>query len=227
MVKRLARPRGGCARRRSTSASAAVTVGTRPATATTSAGRSRRSSSSSQASASSWSGTSSAPTCSTTDPAARTRLTDPCSPRPHGTQLDLTHDRLDRTPRPAPWDIADGRSNVGGPLHWTASTRPAAEVRGCCASNTSGAAVEDLDAMIELLRFGVAFEHEGEGHDGRGGWRARSTGSQGVRAEIAMLRTPDRTGRLELVRYLTPVDAEVLPSLVEPAGSSATSRRGR
>ena len=43
----------------------------------------------------------------TTDPAAVTRLTIEFKPTPEGTQLDLTHDRLDRLRARHP-DIADG-----------------------------------------------------------------------------------------------------------------------
>jgi len=69
-----------------------------------------------------------------------------------------------------------------------------------------GVVVEDLDAMVEFFA-GLGFEHEG-GTTVEGDTVSKINGLEGVRADIAMMRTPDRTGRLELVRYLTPVDSQ-------------------
>ena len=65
-----------------------------------------------------------------------------------------------------------------------------------------GIVVEDLDAAIEFFaELGLALEGrmpiEGE-------WSGRVTGVHGQRVEIAMMRTPDGHGRLELSRFLTP-----------------------
>jgi catechol 2,3-dioxygenase-like lactoylglutathione lyase family enzyme len=66
-----------------------------------------------------------------------------------------------------------------------------------------GIVVEDLDAAIEFFaELGLALE-------GRmtveGDWVDRCVGLQGVRSDIAMMRTPDGHGRLELSKYQRPV----------------------
>lgn len=65
-----------------------------------------------------------------------------------------------------------------------------------------GIVVEDLDAVIGF------FEELGLELDGRGmvegEWAGRVTGLGDQRVEIAMLRTPDGSGRLELSRFLEP-----------------------
>jgi catechol 2,3-dioxygenase-like lactoylglutathione lyase family enzyme len=67
-----------------------------------------------------------------------------------------------------------------------------------------GVVVEDLDAVVAFF-LGLGFEREGgtlvEGEVVDG-----INGLDGVRAQIVMVRTPDRTGKLELVKYLTPAD---------------------
>lgn len=68
-----------------------------------------------------------------------------------------------------------------------------------------GIVVEDLDAAIGFfLELGLALEGrmpiEGE-------WAGRVTGVRGQRVEIAMMRTPDGHGRLELCRYDAPAIA--------------------
>ena len=65
-----------------------------------------------------------------------------------------------------------------------------------------GIVVEDLEARIAFFReLGLEFEGratiEGE-------WSGRVTGLGDQRVEIAMMRTPDGHGRLELSRFLTP-----------------------
>jgi catechol 2,3-dioxygenase-like lactoylglutathione lyase family enzyme len=65
-----------------------------------------------------------------------------------------------------------------------------------------GIVVEDLEAAIEFFReLGLAVEGramvEGE-------WAGRVTGLGEQRVEIAMMRTPDGHGRLELSRFLEP-----------------------
>ena len=66
-----------------------------------------------------------------------------------------------------------------------------------------GIVVESLDAAIDFF---VALGLELEGRatiDGE--WSGRVTGLRGQHVEIAMLRTPDGHGRIELSRFLTPV----------------------
>ena len=65
-----------------------------------------------------------------------------------------------------------------------------------------GIVVESLDAAIAF------FTELGLDLEGRatidGDWAGRVTGLRGQRVEIAMLRTPDGRGRIELSRFLEP-----------------------
>ncbi|MBX7098726.1 MAG: VOC family protein [Myxococcaceae bacterium] len=65
-----------------------------------------------------------------------------------------------------------------------------------------GIVVESLDTAIEF------FTELGLSLEGRttidGEWAGRVTGVRGQRVEIAMLRTPDGHGRIELSRFLAP-----------------------
>jgi catechol 2,3-dioxygenase-like lactoylglutathione lyase family enzyme len=68
-----------------------------------------------------------------------------------------------------------------------------------------GIVVEDIDAAIEFFtELGLSLEGrmpiEGE-------WAGRVTGVRGQRVEIAMMRTPDGHGRLELSRFDAPAIA--------------------
>jgi catechol 2,3-dioxygenase-like lactoylglutathione lyase family enzyme len=68
-----------------------------------------------------------------------------------------------------------------------------------------GIVIEDMDAAIEFFtELGLALEGrmpiEGE-------WAGRVTGVRGQRVEIAMMRTPDGHGRLELSRFNAPAIA--------------------
>jgi catechol 2,3-dioxygenase-like lactoylglutathione lyase family enzyme len=68
-----------------------------------------------------------------------------------------------------------------------------------------GIVVEDLDATIEFFtELGLTLEGrmpiEGE-------WAGRVTGLHGQRVEIAMMRTPDGQGRIELSRFDAPAIA--------------------
>ncbi|HZO93258.1 MAG TPA: VOC family protein [Candidatus Baltobacteraceae bacterium] len=65
-----------------------------------------------------------------------------------------------------------------------------------------GIVVEDLGTMVEFLRE-LGLELEGEGVI-EGEWAGRVTGLGDQRVEVAMMRTPDGHGRLELSRFLTP-----------------------
>ncbi|HXW10768.1 MAG TPA: VOC family protein [Steroidobacteraceae bacterium] len=65
-----------------------------------------------------------------------------------------------------------------------------------------GIVVEDLDAAIGF------FTELGLGLEGRapveGDWADGVTGLRGMRVEIAMMRTPDGHGRLEISRFVAP-----------------------
>src|SRR5690349_17694707 len=65
-----------------------------------------------------------------------------------------------------------------------------------------GIVVEDLDATIEFFRE-LGLELEGRATV-EGEWAGRVTGLGDQRVEIAMMRTPDGHGRLELSRFLEP-----------------------
>jgi len=65
-----------------------------------------------------------------------------------------------------------------------------------------GIVVEDLAATIDFFRE-VGLELEGRAMI-EGEWAGRVTGLGDQRVEIAMMRTPDGHGRLELSRFLTP-----------------------
>src|SRR3990170_666871 len=65
-----------------------------------------------------------------------------------------------------------------------------------------GIVVEDLAVAIEFFRE-LGLELEGRGFV-EGAWAGRVTGLGNQRVEIAMMRTPDGHGRLELSRFLAP-----------------------
>jgi catechol 2,3-dioxygenase-like lactoylglutathione lyase family enzyme len=65
-----------------------------------------------------------------------------------------------------------------------------------------GIVVEDLDETIEFFRE-LGLELEGRAM-ADGEWAGRVTGLGDQRVEIAMMRTPDGHGRLELSRFLEP-----------------------
>ena len=65
-----------------------------------------------------------------------------------------------------------------------------------------GIVVEDLEGTIEFFR-DLGLELEGQATV-EGEWAGRVTGLGDQRVEIAMMRTPDGHGRLELSRFLDP-----------------------
>ena len=65
-----------------------------------------------------------------------------------------------------------------------------------------GIVVEDLAATIEFFRE-LGLELEGRATI-EGEWAGRVTGLGDQRVEIAMMRTPDGHGRIELSRFLSP-----------------------
>jgi catechol 2,3-dioxygenase-like lactoylglutathione lyase family enzyme len=72
-----------------------------------------------------------------------------------------------------------------------------------------GIVVDDMDAAITF------YTELGLDLEGRtvveGRWSDHAVGLDGVRCEIAMLRTPDGHGRLELAMYLTPAAIAATP----------------
>ena len=65
-----------------------------------------------------------------------------------------------------------------------------------------GIVVEDLTATIDFFRE-LGLELEGRATI-EGEWAGRVTGLRDQSVEIAMMRTPDGHGRIELSRFLTP-----------------------
>ena len=65
-----------------------------------------------------------------------------------------------------------------------------------------GIVVEDLETTIDFFRE-LGLELEGRTTI-EGEWAGRVTGLGDQRVEIAMMRTPDGHGRLELSRFITP-----------------------
>ncbi|HEY4361431.1 MAG TPA: VOC family protein [Bryobacteraceae bacterium] len=65
-----------------------------------------------------------------------------------------------------------------------------------------GIVVDDLGATIDFFR-DLGLDLEGRATI-EGEWAGRVTGLGDQRVEIAMMRTPDGHGRLELSRFLTP-----------------------
>ncbi|RJQ81829.1 VOC family protein [Pseudonocardiaceae bacterium YIM PH 21723] len=62
--------------------------------------------------------------------------------------------------------------------------------------------VEDLDAVIAfLVELGMELEHKGPLE---GDWAERVIGLEDVRQDIAMLRTPDGHGHVELAKFHRP-----------------------
>src|SRR5688500_1601906 len=65
-----------------------------------------------------------------------------------------------------------------------------------------GIVVDDLAAATEFF-VELGLELQGEGPV-EGGWVDRVVGLEGVRAEVAMMQTPDGNGRLELSKFHSP-----------------------
>src|SRR6267142_3027560 len=65
-----------------------------------------------------------------------------------------------------------------------------------------GIVVDDLEATIDFFRE-LGLELEGRATI-EGEWAGRVTGLRDQRVEIAMMRTPDGHGRLELSRFIMP-----------------------
>jgi catechol 2,3-dioxygenase-like lactoylglutathione lyase family enzyme len=77
-----------------------------------------------------------------------------------------------------------------------------------------GIVVDDLEAAIAF--FGeLGMELEGKAQiEGR--WADRTVGLDGVRSDIAMMRTPDGHSKLELAKYHTPAAVRAEPANPPP-----------
>jgi catechol 2,3-dioxygenase-like lactoylglutathione lyase family enzyme len=69
-----------------------------------------------------------------------------------------------------------------------------------------GVVFDDLDAAVSFF-LDLGFEREG-GTTVEGEAVDRINGLDGVRAELVMVRTPDGSGRLEIIKYHAPADTE-------------------
>jgi catechol 2,3-dioxygenase-like lactoylglutathione lyase family enzyme len=77
-----------------------------------------------------------------------------------------------------------------------------------------GIVVDDLDAAVAFFtELGMELEGK-EQIEGR--WADRTVGLDGLRSEIAMMRTPDGHGKLELARYDTPAPVGAGPENPPP-----------
>src|SRR4051794_35251222 len=76
--------------------------------------------------------------------------------------------------------------------------------------------VEDLEAAKAFFTE-LGMELDGEAQV-EGPWADSTVGLTGVRADIAMMRTPDGRGRVELSRFHTPAAVRTEP---DPAPSNA------
>jgi catechol 2,3-dioxygenase-like lactoylglutathione lyase family enzyme len=77
-----------------------------------------------------------------------------------------------------------------------------------------GIVVEDLDAAIAFFTE-LGMEREGEAQI-EGLWADRTVGLDGVRSDIAMMRTPDGHSKLELTKYHTPAAIGTRPDNPPP-----------
>jgi len=72
-----------------------------------------------------------------------------------------------------------------------------------------GIVVEDLEAAVAFFtELGMELDGKAEIE---GPWADQTVGLDGVRSEIAMMRSPDGHGRLELVRYDAPAASHPEP----------------
>ena len=74
--------------------------------------------------------------------------------------------------------------------------------------------VDDLEAAIAFFAE-LGMELEGQAPQ-EGPWVDRIVGLDGVRVEIAMMRTPDGHGRIELDKYHTPKAVRAEPPIAPP-----------
>ena len=84
--------------------------------------------------------------------------------------------------------------------------------------------VDDLDAAVAFFTE-LGMELEGKGQV-EGLWADRTVGLDGVRSDIAMMRTPDGHSKLELTKYHTPAASGAEPEN-PPARTQADSATGR
>jgi catechol 2,3-dioxygenase-like lactoylglutathione lyase family enzyme len=74
--------------------------------------------------------------------------------------------------------------------------------------------VADLDAAVAFFAE-LGLDLEGRAHI-EGAFADQTVGLDGIRSEIAMMRTPDGHGRLELTKYLHPEASAPSPAVPPP-----------
>ena len=77
-----------------------------------------------------------------------------------------------------------------------------------------GIVVDDLDAAIAFFTE-LGMEREGEAQI-EGLWADRTVGLDGIRSDIALMRTPDGHGKLELTKYHSPAAIGARPQNPPP-----------
>ncbi|WP_415854633.1 VOC family protein [Sinomonas sp. G460-2] len=77
-----------------------------------------------------------------------------------------------------------------------------------------GIVVEDLDAAVAFFTE-LGMELEGRAQI-EGLWADQTVGLDGIRSEIAMMRTPDGHGKLELAKYYAPALVDAGPKNPPP-----------
>lgn len=110
----------------------------------------------------------------------------------------MAHDWL----RPTEFERVDTPDRMNGKLR---SPRAARHMIGDMAiqrMDNVAIVVDDLDAAVEFFtELGMALEGRGQIE---GLWADRTVGLDGVRSDIAMMRTPDGHSKLELTKYHAP-----------------------
>ena len=74
--------------------------------------------------------------------------------------------------------------------------------------------VDELDAAVAFFTE-LGLDLEGRAHI-EGAFADQTVGLDGIRSEIAMMRTPDGHGRLELTKYLAPEASAPSPAIPPP-----------
>src|SRR5205807_7156978 len=124
-----------------------------------------------------------------------------------------------------PVDDATVRARVaGGRPPGTPAQRPAltgGSPRSLCSGDMTVQRMDNVAIVVDDLDAAVAFftelgmELEGKAYI-EGLWADRTVGLDGVRSDIAMMRTPDGHSKLELTKYNTPAASGAAPENPPP-----------
>lgn len=81
--------------------------------------------------------------------------------------------------------------------------------------------LDHVSVVVDDLEVAIAFfEALGMTLEGRapiqGRWADQVNGIEGIRVDIAMMRTPDSHGRLELTRFRNPALIDIEPAVIPP-----------